>query len=641
MLGSRNRSRSAVLPVLLIGSLGLSGAGSGGSAGRAGETCQPQDPIRPEKVHPVLVQRAAAAPTPLDSLHVWVWLCDKGLSGPALQRALNGLSLQVSERALERRRRRGRITGLVSADLPVHQPYLDDLTSAGLRLRRTSRWLNAASGVLAAGDLGAVAALECVRGITPLSRTVVRPREGGERDRFDPARPDPVRPAVARSDIQMTGRGGGGRTGAQFDADYYGASWAQCLSLEVPELHELGLTGAGVIIGVLDSGFRFGHEALRDSLVIASYDFVNDDAEVENEPGDPSNAWNHGTRVWGTIAAFNPGTLVGPAFGAEFVLAKTEDEGSETVAEEDNWIAAIEWMEALGVDVTNTSLGYYDWYSWRDMDGDTAPITRAADAAAARGVVVVTSAGNEGGYPEPPDPDTVPVYYYIGAPADGDSVIAVGATIGDAQRVSFSSHGPTFDGRIKPDVMARGVDVASASPLNLSGYDLSLDGTSFSSPLVTGVVALLLEAHPDWNPMKVLDVLRASADRSNNLEPGEPDNDYGWGYVRGARANAWGDIPIPDPGRLEFFTYPNPFSSTTTFVCSVPSAGEGRIFVFTRSGTLVRTLGLEAEDVPRAGVYEVAWDGRNSSGALVASGVYHAVFVFEGLRARTTLLKIR
>jgi len=493
--------------------------------------------------------------------------------------------------------------------------------------------------VLAPDDLTAVAALSCVIGITPLSRTVVRPPD---RSSETPGPVSPARPiAPGTGGIVTSGQGGGHNATGQFDADFYGFSWEQCLALQVPELHEQGLTGEGVIVGVLDSGFRFGHEAMPDSLVIDSYDFVNDDANVENEAGDPSNAWNHGTRVWGTIAAWYPGTLVGPAFGAEFLLAKTEDEGSETVAEEDNWIAAIEWMEARGVDVTNTSLGYYDWYSYRDMDGDTAPITRAADAAAARGVVVVTSAGNEGEYPVP-DPDAMPLVHYIGAPADGDSVIAVGATYSNGVRVSFSSHGPTFDGRIKPDVMARGVDVASVSPTNLSGYNLTLDGTSFSSPLVTGVVALLLEAHPEWDPMKILLVLRATGDRSANLNAGLPDNDYGWGSIRGAAAAAYGEIPTPPEGVLVFFNYPNPFETETTFVCSVPAAGEGRILVFTRAGTLVRSLGSDdGVRFTEEGAHEVAWDGRNDAGDLLATGVYHAVLVFEGVRARTTLLKIR
>lgn len=562
-----------------------------------------------------------AASISSDSLFVWVYLKDRGLDRNELRRAIREERSKISPRALERRRLRGRFSGIVPSDLPVSSSYTELLRRSGLRVRWASRWLNAVSGVVAPGDLSALAVHQFVDRIAPLGR--------GKRIR-------PVVEPLLVESFPERGIAAGLFKETQYDSLFYGFSWQQNLSLQVPLLHEQGLSGEGIIVGIMDTGFKFGHVALRDSLVLDSYDFVNDDSLVSDELGEDSH--DHGTRVWGVVAGCWPGTLMGPAYNASLLLAKTEDKRSETPVEEDYWIAAIEWMEERGVDVANTSLGYYDWYSYRNMDGETAPITIAADEAAARGVVIVTSAGNEGNLSKPGD-DDIPVQYYIGAPADGDSVIAVGATYSDGTRASFSSHGPTFDGRIKPDVMARGVDVATVSTAGGdSTLDLGADGTSFSSPLVAGVAALIVEAHPDWNPIEVREALQATADRSRNLYPGEPDNDYGWGYVQGADAEAYGELPPPPPESLLFFNFPNPFSTETTFSCSLPSAGELQIHIFTLSGTLVRTLAGIADSASQV---LVSWDGKNEAGRSVAPAAYLAVLEFEGRRVQTKILKVR
>ena len=575
---------------------------------------------QPPNIHPALLK--AVTDGRADSLYVWVHLVDRGPEATALGRALDAVGRSLSPRALERRRMRGRITGVVVSDLPVSQSYLDQLRSSGLRLRRKSRWLNAASGVVSAAGLVPLARLPFVSRVTPLGRGR-RIEPGGE--------PDPFLKPPYRVPAQLPG------AGQVPGPEFYGLSYSQNLSLQVPELHARGYTGAGVIVGVLDTGFKPSHAALNTLDVVDQYDFVNDDGDVANEPGDPVRSHNHGTSVWSSMAGYWPGNLVGPAYGASFLLAKTEDVASETPVEEDNWIAAIEWMEQRGVDLVNTSLGYYDWYSYRDMDGDTAPITIAADEAVARGVLVITSAGNEDIGQPPPDPDTVPVYYYIGAPADGDSVIAVGAADGQGQRVSFSSHGPTFDERIKPDVMALGTGVAAAvAAAGDSTLTIGASGTSFSSPLVAGVAALILEAQPGWNPMQVLEALKATADRSNNNVAGEPDNDYGWGYVRGADAEAY-DPSTEHAGIVRFFNYPNPFSSRTTFRCELTESRDGRIVIYTLAGTLVRELRVT---ILNSTTVEAVWDGRNEDGRIVAAAVYLAVIDLGGLQASTMAVRV-
>jgi subtilisin family serine protease len=222
------------------------------------------------------------------------------------------------------------------------------------------------------------------------------------------------------------------------------------------------------------------------------------------------------------IGGFQPGRLIGPAFAATFLQAKTEDTTSETPVEEDNWAAAAQWAEARGADVISSSLGYLIFdaphrsYTFSDMNGQTAVSTRAADAAAARGVVVVNSAGNGGFNSE---------HNTLGEPSDGRRVIAVGAVDVRGNRTSFSSVGPTADGRVKPDVMAQGADVFAAVPFSSSLY-FPVDGTSFSCPLTAGVAALLVQARPDAGVDRIADALRLTASRA-----GSPDNQQGHGII--------------------------------------------------------------------------------------------------------------
>lgn len=584
----------------------------------------------PDRVHPELLRAAAES---ADSLYVWVYLRNRDLGGEPLAAHFARARQQITVRALDRRARRGRIRDVVASDLPVSASYRDSLRRTGLRERKTSRWLNAVSGVVSPADLAAIASLSFVDRITPLRRgrrvePVDAPRPPIGSTRTAPTVPDPgdgfARPATAAQ--------GPGQA-------FYGLSYNQNLSLQIPDLHDRGYTGSGIVIGIMDTGFNPTHRALSGLTVLDQHDFVNDDPVVDNEPGDPSNSNSHGTRVWSILAADWQGMMVGAAFNASFLLAKTEDVSSETPVEEDNWIAAIEWMELQGVDVTNTSLGYFDWYAYQDMDGDTAPITIAADAAVARGVIVVTSAGNEGSFPQPVDPTATPLVYYIGAPADGDSVIAVGATNFDGSLVGFSSRGPSFDGRIKPDVVAVGVGVTTAIPAPGDTSFNTGSGTSFASPLVAGAAALILQVHPEWGPIEVLDALRNSADRSFNQVPGMPDNDYGYGSVRAAWAALGGLIPPVDEEEVGIFNYPNPFSGSTTFNVTVPGAGSGRIYIFTPNGALVRTLNVPSTS--NAMTVSVGWNGRNEDGFTVAPGAYFVVVEFAGLRGHTTVLVVR
>ena len=299
--------------------------------------------------------------------------------------------------------------------------------------------------------------------------------------------------------------------------------------MRVPELHERGLHGEGIVVAVFDSGFpNLAHEAFASMTIVAERDFVNGRDSVRESVD------AHGTNTLSTLGGYSPGQLVGPAYAASFILAVTEDVRSETPVEEDNWAAAAEWAEALGADVISSSLGYLDFdlphtsYTDRDMNGETAVTTRAAARAAERGIVVVSSAGN-GGFD--------PTRNTLGAPADGVRVVSVGAVTRTGERTSFSSVGPTADGRIKPDVAAMGAGVVVARHLgNLYG---AASGTSFSCPLTAGVVALLLQAHPTYTVDDVLTVLRGSASQAS-----APDTLLGWGIVDAVAAV---DMALPVP----------------------------------------------------------------------------------------------
>ena len=291
-----------------------------------------------------------------------------------------------------------------------------------------------------------------------------------------------------------------------------GLSGFQLSQIGLDLLHERGWTGEGITMGLLDTGFQLDHEVFGSLLVVDQYDFVNDDPDPSQQEGDPPGQANHGTAVLSAIGGFNPGTYLGGAYGASFLLAKTEDTSGEYEEEEDYWVAGLEWAEQNGADLVSSSLGYIDWYSYEDLDGNTAVTTIAADAAASRGMPVCNSIGNRG-----PEPGT------MNAPADGDSVFSIGAVDAQGTVASFSSRGPTYDGRIKPSVCAMGVSVALAGVT--SGYYTG-NGTSFSAPLCASASAVIAEAHPEWSMLEVMWTLEATASHAE-----APDNDTGHGIV--------------------------------------------------------------------------------------------------------------
>lgn len=387
------------------------------------------------------------------------------------------------------RRARQRIP-IFENDAPIPSELVARLEDAGLRVRHTSRWLRAVSGTADPAALARIEALPFVARVGPVRSIRVPPPP------IEPIAPPAAAPAAPPD-------------------TFYGRSLAQVRQIGVPIAHELGFTGAGVRIALLDTGFRTEHEALVELPVVAARDFIQGDDVVSNQAGDPSGQDSHGTQVWSVLAGNEPNELIGPAYGAEFLLAKVDHLTLEPRADEDRWVAAIEWADSLGAQVVNSSLGYFVFddfaYSYSDLNGDSALATRAADEAARRGILVVNSAGNGG-----------PATRTLSVPADADSALAIGAVDAAGNVASFSSRGPTADGRIKPDLAARGVSVSLVAPGTLQDYTTS-NGTSFASPLIAGGAALVVEAWPDLGPIAVLRALLLSAP----VRP--PNNDVGFG----------------------------------------------------------------------------------------------------------------
>jgi len=429
-----------------------------------------------------------------DSNKYWVFFKDKGPQRLAKrdERALAS-ELDISQKALLRRSKTDPSRLIDDLDLPVYRGYLEILNDMGLEPIAFSRWLNGVSVFTKHEMIKRIRSFSFVRNARPVISFIRK-------------LPEPERIAKSRTVQKIKSY-----------AYDYGNSLYQNNQIHVPELHNMGLNGEGVLIGMIDTGFDHKDRKVFSHMdIVKEYDFYWSDSITANQENDPSFQDNHGTQTLSVIGGFWEGKLIGPAFGASYMLAKTEWVPSETRVEEDHWVEAIEWMEREGVEVVSSSLGYsvFDGgtgYMYDDMNGDTCITTRAADIAASKGVVVVTSAGNERDDP----------WFYILSPADGDSVIAVGAVDHEGEITSFSSAGPTADGRIKPDVVAMGQGVVTV--FNTSGGG---SGTSFSCPLAAGVCGLILQAHPELSAMQVREALRETADRSQY-----PDNLYGWGLI--------------------------------------------------------------------------------------------------------------
>ncbi len=398
----------------------------------------------------------------------------------------------LSPKAIERRKMQG--ISIDETDLPVTPQYLSELRATGAQVINVSKWFNSAIVQADEKDFAKIEQLPFVKSTTVVGK--YRPQK--YRFRKDKKR-DPVH-YYART------------------RDFYGYAGQQIRMLNGHILHDMGHRGEGVLVAVLDGGFTnvdimpFFDSLRADGRLLDSYDFVYDDDYAYE-------ASSHGSQVLSTMASNLPGLMVGTAPDAGYICLRTEETGSELVVEEDNWAAGVEYADSLGASVVNSSLGYTTFdkkrmnHTYEDMNGDVCRSTLAADMAAKKGMLIVNSAGNSGG-------DT---WRYIGAPADGDSVMAVAAVDRYRKKVYFSSFGPASDGDgIKPNVAARGLETVVAS---LYSYQVdSASGTSFAAPVMAGMAASLWSAFPEKTNMDIMEAIEMSANQAY-----EPDDKLGYG----------------------------------------------------------------------------------------------------------------
>ena len=484
--------------------------------------------------------------------------------------------VKISEKALKRRAKTFKRDNdlILFSDIPVHKDYVNLLNLENIRSE--SKWFNFVSAEITAEKAVDVSKNDFVRYI------------------------DILPPKGKRKDIKSI------ELKNSKDPRFYGDAYDQANQINIPAVHDLGYHGEGVTLLIIDTGFKKDHEVFDSLTVIGERDFIFDDNNVSLDTNDVITYQElHGTACWSIAAGYKPNTLVGPAYRSDFLLAKTEDYVNESTLEEDWMVEAFEWGEALGADVASISLGYSEFddpmenYTYEDMDGETTICTLGAKRAAYLGVLICNSAGNSGG-------DT---WKYLTAPSDADSIISVGAVDLAGEIALFSSYGPTYDGRIKPEVVAMGVNDYHAVYTSTSSYGTG-SGTSYSAPLTAGVACLLLSAHPEWTNMDVREAMMMTADRSSN-----PDTDgrYGWGLIDALAAVNY-DSGIDNSENIventQLYNYPNPFNPET-MIHYTDLAKDSEMKIYNISGKIISEysnlsgsgkIKFNAENLP-AGVY--------------------------------------
>lgn len=331
-----------------------------------------------------------------------------------------------------------------------------------------------------------------------------------------------------------------------------------------------------MVIAILDGGFRNvninrGFDTVRtNNQILGTWDFVRNQPVAYNEHA-------HGAQVMSIMAGNLPGELVGSAPKASYYLLITEDTGSELIIEEDNWVSGAEYADSAGADMINSSLGYSLFddagmnHTYVDMDGNTTRVTQAADIAASKGILVVCSAANEGNNP----------WHYITAPADADSILTVGSVDSTGVYSTFSSTGPTYDRRIKPNVTGQG---SLTAIIGTDGNIYRGSGTSYSSPLMCGLTACLWQMNRSLPPMKIIEALQSSASQAN-----KPDSLLGYGIPDFGKAMflVQGMNPISLNDESLFRLYPNPTAGQLHVDFYSPDRQEIQVDVISLTGKLI------------------------------------------------------
>ncbi|MDR5590760.1 S8 family serine peptidase [Christiangramia sp. SM2212] len=517
--------------------------------------------------------------------HAWVYFKDKA----NVEAALDNPSSILSQKAIQRKQLRN--TPIDERDVPVNEEYISTIKSQdGITVKAKSKWLNCVHVLGSAENISKLETLDFVSAI----------EFAGEHNND-------------RSMLEQKQS----RNKLENLVDYeYGLASNQTLMLNTNYLHENDLTGQGITVAVIDAGFPnvnslAAFSQLRsDGRLLGGYDFPNRSSDFSN----PALS-NHGTLVLSTMTAYIDGKYVGTAPKSSYYLFRTEIAPTETPVEETYWVEAAERADSLGVDVINTSLGYTLFddskysYAPEDMDGETAFISRGANIATEKGLLVVVSAGNRG---------DESYFKNIGAPSDAN-VLSIGAVDKNRNYAFFSSIGPSADGRIKPDLAAQGLDIISIDQFdNL----VQGSGTSFASPILAGSIASFWQADPSLTNLEVMDLLKASASQFEN-----PDFKLGYGIPNFKKAlDALTDLEEDvDEEKLnidELLIYQNPVYNLLRF--NNPTQGTYDITLFDTIGQIVLQKKNVQEEIDLSGF---------------SRGIYIAMFEQNNTRESFLIIK--
>jgi len=431
---------------------------------------------------------------------------------------MSPMPYRLSPAALERRTKQG--IALDSTDLPIFPGYISAIKEKGFSVVSQSHWMN--SVVVSMADSSGLDSIKTLPFVREVKLVWVNPA---------------VKKSAAKKKVVKINKY------INDSISYYGKAESQVEMLGLDALHTAGFKGSGMTIAIIDAGF-IGADTIsffKDVKLKATRDFIYPPTTVYN-------GHYHGTAVLSLMASQQPYTIVGTAPEASYCLLRSEDNSSEFPIEEDYWAAAAEFADSIGADIINSSLGYSEFdmhslsYTKSQLDGKTAFVTRAASMAASKGMLVVISAGNEGAQP----------WRKISFPSDAPEVLTVGAVQADLTRGYFSSIGPTADGRIKPDIMAMGVN---NTIINGTGAVTFGSGTSYSAPLVAGMAACIWNALPMLKSTELRTKIIESSDRYLT-----PDTLYGAGVPNAQKL--WLTIRNSlDQNKLDrFYCYPSPAS---------------------------------------------------------------------------------
>jgi len=496
------------------------------------------------------------------------------------QFSLGNPSAYLSAKSIARRTKQK--ISIDSTDLPLSKTYLDSIAAVpNVVIRNQSKWLNQiliiTSDASALAKINSFPFVKSVKAIAPVARS--------------------TEDIIAKKKDQtyelgnelLSRMNNGTKTEGVNDIQY-GGTFNQIHIHEGEYLHNLGFTGDGITIAVLDAGFQaYKTNPALDSMrlqgrVLGEWDYVMNEASVNED-------YVHGAYCLSIIAANRPGSIVGSAPHASFWLLRTEDVYSEYPVEEQYWIAAAEFADSAGTDMISTSLGYNIFddpsynHTYPERNGNTTMITRAADFAAKKGIIVTASAGNDG--------QRTDDYKFVSCPADADSVLTVGAVNGAGTIAAFSCWGPNSAGKVKPNVVSVGQGTILA---NTIGNPIGGNGTSYANPNMAGLVACLWQAFPEFTNMEIIDAVQHSADRFLT-----PDERYGYG-IPNFRI-AYNQLLI-ERQRRKYATvlgnewmkaYPVPYSTNFNLLIKAPMDGKATIQLSNAMGQQLERQTLETD----------------------------------------------